>query len=860
MADIANLRRTTLDNGLEILLYPGFDAPVASFWVWYRVGSRNELPGQTGVTHWVEHMMFKGTPSVGPGELMLTVNSNGGELNAFTSYDYTAYHQTLPADRVRIAVELEADRMVNLSMDPDETESERTVILSERQGVFNNPSYVLWDETLGTAFRAHSYRHFVIGTEHDLRTMSRDDLYGYYRRFYAPNNAVVVATGAFDADQMEATISESFGRIPAAELVIPTTVREAPMVAERRIELMMPAPAPEVLIAFHAPPSDHPDAYAAEVLAAVLSGAGGRMGRSARLPRALVATGKARAASLQYLRGIDPFAFLVAGTALPDGNAHELDELLMRQIAQVSDRPISETELARAKKQLITSFRYGSESVTEQASGIGTWAMLGDPEQFFTYPDDVNTVTVDDVQRVAQTYLTPKRRTVGFLTPTEASAGGPNVPTIAALRFGLAGPGAPALQPFEREAIDDRLVVLTQPQPNDPVVAARIRLPVGSGDDPVGKFGLAHVTAQMVLRGSRARTREALEDAADELGASIGISAGREHTEVAITCLAEDLPASLELAGEALLNPVFDPEQLEVTRREAIAAVKQAEDNTMSVADQTARELLFPEDHPLRHRSTGSIPDLQSLTVDDLAVFHRDVLVATGLTAAIVGGFADTATMVELLGKHLSGVGSDRPKRQRQSVDVPAEGRRKSVTLAGKEQADVALMFPVMGVGEDGFYDFDVADTIMGQYGMMGRIGDSVRQRQGLAYYAYSNTSPHLGQSIWHSRAGVDPANVDRAIESIIEVINDVASQGLTAAELDGARRLMTGRLALAMQTNAGIAQMLLTIEELELGLDYVDRYPALLEAVTLDSARAAIADWLAPNRFVIGVAGPPAT
>ena len=189
---------------------------------------------------------------------------------------------------------------------------------------------------------------------------------------------------------------------------------------------------------------------------------------------------------------------------------------------------------------------------------------------------------------------------------------------------------------------------------------------------------------------------------------------------------------------------------------------------------------------------------------------------------------------------------------------MPTESLRRAVTLAGKEQTDVALMFPVMGAGEDGFYDFDVADTIMGQYGMMGRIGDSVRQRQGLAYYAYSSTSPHLGQSIWHSRAGVDPANVDRAIESIIAVISAVAKDGLTAAELDGARRLMTGRLALAMQTNAGIAQMLLTIEELELGLDYVDRYPALLESVTLDSARAALAKWLAPDRFVIGIAGPP--
>lgn len=857
MTDIRNLRRTTVENGLEILLYPSFDAPVASFWVWYRVGSRNELPGQTGISHWVEHMMFKGTPKVGLGELMLTVNSNGGELNAFTSYDYTAYHQTLPADRVQIAVELESDRMTRLIMDPDETESERTVILSERQGVLNNPSYVLWDETLGTAFRAHSYRHFVIGTEHDLRTMSRDDLYGYYRRFYAPNNAVVVVTGAFDADEMEAAVSASFGSLPASELVIPSMVKEAPMVAERRIELVMPAPAPEVLIAFHAPSSDHPDANACEVLAAVLSGAGGRMGRSARLPRSLIATGKARSASAQYLRGIDPFVFLVSGTALPDGDAHELDTLLMEQLASVTQGAISAREIARAKKQLISSFHYGSESVTEQAAGIGTWAMLGDPSQFFSYPADIGAVTAADVQRVAQTYLTPTRRTVGYLTPLEPSPGESAAPTMAALRFGLGGAGAPALEPFERESVEERLVVLSQPQPHDPVVAARLQLPVGSGDDPGGKFGLAHVTAQMILRGSQARTREALEDAADELGASIGISAGREHTEIAITCLADDLPACLELAAEALLQPTFNREQLEITRREAIAAVKQAEDNTMAVADQAARELLFGDDHPLRHRATGTIADLNSLTVEDLATFHRDIMVASGLTAAVVGGFEDTRTMVVLITEHLGEIRADRERPGRRSVDPPGESMRRDETVAGKEQADVAIMFPVVGVGDDGFYDFDVADTIMGQYGMMGRIGDSVRQRQGLAYYAYSSTSPHLGQSIWHSRAGVDPSNVDRAIASIIAVVNEVASDGLTADEVDGARQLMTGRLALEMQTNAGIAQMLLTIEEFGLGLDYVERYPAILANVTRDSAREALGKWLKPSQFVIAVAGP---
>ena len=386
MTDITNLRRTRLPNGLEVLLYPSFDAPVASFQVWYRVGSRNELPGITGVSHWVEHMMFKGTPSVPLGQVMVLVNQNGGELNAFTSFDFTAYHETLPADRVQMAVEIEADRMVNLLIDPAETESERTVILSERQMTMNNPTYVLWDETIGSAFRVHSYRNFVIGTEHDLKTMGRDDLYSHYRRYYAPNNAVVVATGAFEADAMLELIERHFGSIPASDLDARPVVTEPNQIGERRVTLRRPAPAPEVLLGYHVPGAGQAETDALELLSAVLSGAGGRMGRSARLPRALVSTGKARSASGNYLKGIDPFLFLVSATGLPDGDVRQLENLLTEQLALIVDGGIGENEMARAQKRFITAFYYGSESVSDQANGLGEAAMYGDAADFFRIP------------------------------------------------------------------------------------------------------------------------------------------------------------------------------------------------------------------------------------------------------------------------------------------------------------------------------------------------------------------------------------------------------------------------------------------------------------------------------------------
>ena len=282
------------------------------------------------------------------------------------------------------------------------------------------------------------------------------------------------------------------------------------------------------------------------------------MGKSSRLPRALVATGRARSANANYLRGIDPFLFLLSATGLPDGEAHELDRLLMEQLALIKDQGITAAELDRARKQLITSFHYGSESVSEQAHGIGDAAMYGKPEDFFSYPDDIAAVTLKDVQRVVAEYFRPSNRTVGYLVPTEPASGGSPVENAAALRFGLGGVGAPALQPFERETPVSGITLLTQPQPLDPVVSARIRIETGSADDPADRHGLAHVAAQMLLRGTETRSREAFEDACDDLGASIGVSAGREHTEFSITCLAQDLPACLELVADALERPVFD--------------------------------------------------------------------------------------------------------------------------------------------------------------------------------------------------------------------------------------------------------------------------------------------------------------
>lgn len=250
--------KTTLDNGLTVVLKEMHHAPVASFMVWYRVGSRHEKPGITGISHWVEHMMFKGTPTYPNGTLDSMVSREGGFWNAFTWIDFTAYYETMPTSKIDLALQLEADRMANTLMTPEEIESERTVIISERQMYENDPNFQLSEELTSVAFRVHSYHHEVIGDVADLVTMTRDDLYHHYQRHYVPNNAIVVAVGDFATADMMQRINAQFGHLPAGEPTSPVTRHEPPQKGERRVAVRGPGDTAYLTVAYRAPAAAYP--------------------------------------------------------------------------------------------------------------------------------------------------------------------------------------------------------------------------------------------------------------------------------------------------------------------------------------------------------------------------------------------------------------------------------------------------------------------------------------------------------------------------------------------------------------------------------------------------------------------------
>jgi zinc protease len=422
---------TRLRNGLEVRLKEIRTAPLISSWIWYRVGSRNELPGTTGSSHWVEHMQFKGTSAHPGGILDRLVSRVGGVWNAFTWLDWTAYYETMPADRIDIALKLEADRMINSLFDPKEVEAERTVIISERQGHENEPTFRLAEEIQAAAYRVSSYRQQVIGDMIDLKTMTREDLYQHYRNYYVPSNAVLALAGDFTASSMLKQVRQVFGQLPKVDPPRYQARPEPEQQGERVIHLEGPGETSYLKLAYHAPSAGNEDFLPLAVLGSVLAGAasfnffsGGISNRTSRLYRALVEGEIAAAVRGGMAATIDPYLLTFHVTMRPDRNPEEALQLLDRELERTLESKIGRDELGKAIKQAQALFAYSSESVTNQGFWMGFSEMFADGAWFETYLERLGRVTPTQIMNVARRYLRRSNRVLGFYRHTVETSRG----------------------------------------------------------------------------------------------------------------------------------------------------------------------------------------------------------------------------------------------------------------------------------------------------------------------------------------------------------------------------------------------------------------------------------------------------
>ncbi|MCX8021252.1 MAG: insulinase family protein [Syntrophorhabdaceae bacterium] len=408
---------THLKNGLKVILLENHKAPVVSFHVWYRVGARNEPCGKTGISHLLEHMMFKGTDKIGPEEYSRIIHENGGKDNAFTSNDYTGYFTNISSDRIHIPIELESDRMSNLKLKEEDFVTEKMVVMEERRlRTEDNPQAVLIEQLEATAFQVHPYRFPIIGLMEDLKGMELDDLRGYYKTYYNPSNAFIVAVGDFNREELLSKIEKAFGSIekgiPPKEKITP----EPPQLGERRVHVKKEANLFFIAFGYHVPNMLDPDAYVLEIIDAILS-----RGTSSRLYQRLVREKRlALSVGSDYpLLSKDPSLFYITAEVMPGKEPMDVEKALNEEIERIKSEPVSDEELEKTKNQLEASFIFAQDSMFYQAMLLARYEIVSNWRKIDDYVPSIRKVTKSDIMRVAKKYLTPDNRTIAVLIPLE---------------------------------------------------------------------------------------------------------------------------------------------------------------------------------------------------------------------------------------------------------------------------------------------------------------------------------------------------------------------------------------------------------------------------------------------------------
>jgi zinc protease len=421
----SSTKEFTLGNGLKVLIVEDHKAPLVTFQVWYRVGSRNEPIGRTGMSHLLEHMMFKGTQKYGSKEFSNIIQRNGGTDNAHTTKEYTTYFQSIAADRVGISIELEADRMTNLLLAPKEVDSERNVVMEERRMRYeDDPQNLLYEELVALAFGSHPYRWPVIGWMSDILAIGREDLYRHYKKNYSPVNAFLVISGDVYPEKLLPVIEKHFGGIPspAGNRTPDLPTSEPPQPGEKRLYLKKEAAElPYILIAYHVPPFPHEDNYALDVLSAILSG-----GKSSRLYRSIIYEKRAAISAFADYSSFhrDPFLFVFGANAAPGRDIGEIEKMLYEEMQMMMKEPPSEREVLKAKNQIEAAFIFAQDSNYSKAQYTGMFEMLGGWKLMDTYLEGVRRVKPEEVQAVAKKYFSDNNKTVGILLPLKQKTTG----------------------------------------------------------------------------------------------------------------------------------------------------------------------------------------------------------------------------------------------------------------------------------------------------------------------------------------------------------------------------------------------------------------------------------------------------
>ncbi len=832
-------KKWVLPDGLTLIVQEDHSAPVASVQAWCATGSidEDERLG-AGLSHILEHMLFKGTKTQSSHAVAQKIQDVGGYINAYTSFDRTVFWIDVPKDGVSIALGVLADAMMNSTLPPDEYLKEQEVIRREFAMGFDDPDRMAGQLLFATAYQRHPYRLPVIGQMEIYNQLTQEQVMQYYKSRYVPNNLMFIVAGDVDAEKIHQQLSEFFKAYPEKSLRPIFIPEEPPQLGRREVHNEFATELTRLSIAWHIPEITHPDVPALDLLSTILGD-----GRSSRLYRRV-----REEAGLAY--GISAFSYtpgdpgLLGVDATVDPKKRDAAEQLILQIVnEIRQSGVTPEELTKAKKISLSHHLDSLMTMRGQASDIGSnWLLTRNLDFSRDYLAAVQKVTLDDIRRVAGKYLVDQNLTIVSLNPKGSLAA----------KMEAAKPVATGeIQKFE---LPNGLRILVREDARLPLVSISAVFRGGLLAETPETNGITRLMAKTLLKGTKTRTAEQIADQIEAVGGSISSDAGNNSFSVSLHITKPDLKLGVDLLSDVLLSATMPEKAVAREKQIQIAGIQQEDEQLTTVARNILRQALFNH-HPYALRGSGSVDSVQRLTQKDLLAFRDRYVVAKNGVISVFGN-VNAAEVKQIFEQAL---GSMKPGvLALTEAKSPTELSKPATVESKKEKAQGVIMVGYRGVDifSKDRHALELIDEASSDLGS--RFFIRIREQMGLAYYVGASQFQGLVPGLFAFYLGTDPQKIEPVKTALLDEIRKLASDGLTSEELARAKKKLIGQQQIAMQSNDAFGYQSALDELYGLGFDYYKQLERDVDAVTLEEIKRTAAKYFRGQPYVLATVRPP--
>jgi zinc protease len=855
------IRTETLPNGLRVYLKPVPGSPVVTTMVAYKVGAADEDLDHTGLSHYLEHLMFKGTDKIKPGDIDRLTLRNGGANNAYTSEDFTVYHFDFAADRWQAALKIEADRMQNLRIDAaHEFEQEKGAVVAELERDEDEPWDIESKTILPLLFGEGPYGHPVIGERAHVRGATAAVIKGHYDKWYHPNNAALIICGGFDPDQTLAQIKKLFGPIPRAELPARKSVMPVKRGSPIHKEIGSKFDVPRMVMGFNGVRRGDPDFYPLQVIQGLLTS-----GKTGRLYRKLV-EGEEIASAVDSTdnAGRYPGWFEIQVELLQGKNPDKAEKTVLSELQALRDQPVSQAELKRIKRRLLAGTIFGRESVHALADSIARGVTTNDVEFLKNYLPRLQAVTAQDVQAAARKYFDPQQRVVVWSIPKAAQKQsriedrGPRIEKATKARSSKgpvdAGTGSFSLREAKRVELPNSLTLLLFENHRLPIVVADAMLRRAHLYEPEGKAGVAALVGNLLDEGTARHSGPQIAELIENVGGSLSVSSMGGTVKV----LAPERDLGLGILFECLSQANFPQNAFAREKAQQLSAIADAEHQPDARAYKVYRRLAYGK-HPLGRPTLGRRETVDALTPDDCRRFYHEFFVPNNTMVAIVGDFDSKQVIDEVTRLTADWKKSSLPKLDLPAVEKPKEFKTEIVSMPDAAQLHFFMGHPGIRRNNPDYFKLLVMDYVLGTGpGFTDRLSARLRDRQGLGYTVSASITSTAGEEpgLFTCYIGTNPQFFGRVKALFLEEVERLRNEKPKDEEVEDVKKYLTGNLPFHLTTTERIAGQLLTIERYHLGFSYLDDYRKAVSAVTPEEVQTMARKYLDPQHMILVAAG----